>query len=105
METEEGVCYLSLITDAYSHMIVGWAVGPTLEKVYPLEALRMALSTIDDETAAMLIHHSNRGSQYCSQTYVQELKRYNISIYCCPLKLRTSRTLTRICIQASKHKN
>ena len=80
VETEEGVCYLSLITDAYSHMIVGWAVGPTLETVYPLEALRMALSTIDDETAAMLIHHSDRGCQYCSQAYVQELKRHNISI-------------------------
>ena len=80
VETEEGVCYLSLITDAYSHMIVGWAVGPTLETAYPLEALRMALSTIDDETAAMLIHHSDRGCQYSSQAYVQELKRHNISI-------------------------
>ncbi len=40
VETEEGVCYLSLITDAYSHKIVGWAVGPTLETVYLLEALR-----------------------------------------------------------------
>ena len=80
VETEEGVCYLSLITDAYSHMIVGWAVGPTLETAYPLEALRMALSTIDEETAAMLIHHSDRGCQYCSQAYVQELKRHNISI-------------------------
>ena len=80
VETEEGVCYLSLITDAYSHMIVGWAVGPTLETVYPLEALRMALSTIDDETAAMLIHHSDRGCQYCSQAYVQELKKHNVSI-------------------------
>ena len=39
VETTEGVCYLSLITDAYSHKIVGWAVGPTLETVYPLEAL------------------------------------------------------------------
>lgn len=66
VETEEGVCYLSLITDTYSHMIVGWAVGPTLETVYPLEALRMALSTIDNKTAAMLIHHSDRGCQYCS---------------------------------------
>lgn len=72
--TEEGVCYLSLITNAYSHMIVGWALGPTLETLYPLEALRMALSTIDNETAAMLIHHSDRGCQYCSQVYVQELK-------------------------------
>lgn len=80
VETEEGVCYLSLVTDAYSHMIVGWAVGPTLETVYPLEALRMALSTIDEETASMLIHHSDRGCQYCSQAYVQELKRWGVSI-------------------------
>lgn len=80
VETEEGVCYLSLITDAYSHMIVGWALGPTLETLYPLEALRMALSTIDAETAAMLIHHSDRGCQYCSQVYVQELKKHSISI-------------------------
>ena len=54
VETEEGVCYLSLITDAYSHKIVGWSVGPTLETTYPLEALMMALSTIDDNTARML---------------------------------------------------
>lgn len=80
VETEEGVCYLSLITDAYSHMIVGWAVGPTLETLYPLQALRMALATIDEEAAAMLIHHSDRGCQYCSQAYVNELKRYNIRI-------------------------
>ena len=66
VETEEGVCYLSLITDAYSHKIVGWSVGPTLKTTYPLEALMMALSTIDDNTARMLIHHSDRGCQYCS---------------------------------------
>ena len=61
VETTEGVCYLSLITDAYSHKIVGWAVGPTLETIYPLEALNMALATIDDETARRLIRHSDRG--------------------------------------------
>lgn len=37
VETGEGVCYLSLVTDAYSHKIVGWSVGPTLETAYPLE--------------------------------------------------------------------
>ena len=36
VETEEGACCLSLITDAYSHKIVGWALGPTLETIYPL---------------------------------------------------------------------
>ena len=74
VETSEGVCYLSLITDLYSHKIVGWSVGPTLETVYPIEALNMAYKTIDDDTARCLIHHSDRGSQYCSQMYVTILK-------------------------------
>ena len=80
IETEEGVCYLSLITDAYSRKIVGWAVGPTLETVYPLQALKMALNGIDEHTASKLIHHSDRGSQYCSTAYVHELKKRGISI-------------------------
>lgn len=80
VETDEGVCYLSLITDAYSHKIVGWAVGPTLETIYPLEALKMALATIDEYTASRLIHHSDRGCQYCSDAYVAELKKHGISI-------------------------
>lgn len=80
VETEEGVCYLSLITDAYSHKIVGWAVGPTLETIYPLQALQMALATIDDDTACHLIHHSDRGCQYCSDAYVAELRKHGISI-------------------------
>lgn len=80
IETEDGVCYLSLITDAYSRKIVGWAVGPTLETIYPLQALEMALSTIDDETASQLIHHSDRGCQYCSAAYVKKLKDRKIRI-------------------------
>lgn len=80
VETTEGVCYLSIITDAYSHKIVSWAVGPTLKTVYPLEALNMALATIDDETAHRLIHHSNRGCQYCNVAYEDVLKQHGISI-------------------------
>lgn len=80
VETDEGVCYLSLITDTYSHKIVGWAIGPTLETIYPLNALKMALATIDDVTASMLIHHSDRGCQYCSNEYVSELKKRHVNI-------------------------
>lgn len=69
-----------MITDAYSRKIVGWAVGPTLETVYPLQALKMALNGIDEHTASKLIHHSDRGSQYCSTAYVHELKKRGISI-------------------------
>ena len=80
VETDEGVCYLSLITDAYSRKIVGWALGPTLEAIYPLQALQMALATIDLKTACRLIHHSDRGCQYCCYAYVAELERRGISI-------------------------
>ena len=61
-------------------LIVGWAVGPTLETVYPLEALKMAYKSIDEETAKGLIHHSDRGSQYCSQNYVSILKSHGSQI-------------------------
>ena len=79
VETGEGVCYLSLITDLYSRKIVGWALGPTLEAIYPVEALRMALSSIDG-AADGLIHHSDRGSQYCSHSYVKLLHDRKIEI-------------------------
>lgn len=80
IETGEGVCYPSLITDAYSRKIIGGSLGPTLEIRYPLQALRMALATIDKETASRLIHHSDRGCQYCSTAYVSELKKHNVMI-------------------------
>jgi len=80
VETDEGVCYLSLITDVYSHKIVGWAVGPTLETTYPLEALKMALSGVDGVPCDSLIHHSDRGCQYCSGPYVQILREHGVQI-------------------------
>ncbi len=80
IETDEGVCYLSLVTDSYSHKIVGWAVGPTLETIYPLEALQMALSSVHPTESRGLIHHSDRGCQYCSAVYVNELKSRGIQI-------------------------
>ena len=68
-----GYCYLSLITDAYSHKIIGYHVHYNLKTVGPATALRMALKTLNPEVVNQLFHHSDRGSQYCSDTYVQLL--------------------------------
>ena len=46
-ETAYIFCYLSLVTDAYTEEIIGWSVGETLDAVYPIEALRMALKRIE----------------------------------------------------------
>ena len=75
-------CYLSLILDAYTEEIVGWSVGPTLDTVYPIRALQMALERVKDipKEAMILIHHSDRGVQYASKNYVGLLKEYNIKI-------------------------
>ena len=73
-------CYLSIILDAYTEEIVGWSVGPSLESIYPLEALKMALRRLDGKAAANLIHHSDRGIQYACSDYVDLLKRNHISI-------------------------
>ena len=81
------VCYLHLITDAYSHKIVGWALAQTLKAAISMEALRMAI----EQAAAMsgseilkgLIHHSDRGVQYCCDAYVAMLKAHEITISMC----------------------
>lgn len=74
--------YISFITDTYSHKIVGWNVADTLETVNSTKALKMALNNfnIDSFTGKRLIHHSDRGIQYCSKEYVKVLKKYNIEI-------------------------
>lgn len=72
--------YLNFITDAFSHKIVGYNLGKTLESVESLQALRMALSALGAESHSQLIHHSDRGLQYCSHSYVDLLKKYGIQI-------------------------
>ena len=78
------VCYLHLITDAYSHKIVGWALARTLKAAITMQALRMAIEQAvamkGSEMLTGLIHHSDRGVQYCCDAYVAMLKAYGISI-------------------------
>ena len=74
----QGFCYLSLVTDLYSRKIVGYDVFPTLESQGPLNALRMALAHAG--STEHLLHHSDRGSQYSSLAYTEQLQRFGITI-------------------------
>jgi putative transposase len=71
--------YLSLVTDAYSRKIVGYDLCKTLSASGCVTALQMAVNqapSSDEE----LIHHSDRGIQYCSNDYVKLLEKHHIGI-------------------------
>lgn len=70
--------YLCLITDAYSHKIMGYAFELDMTTKGCIKALKMALSNRVYNNK--LIHHSDRGSQYCSSIYTQLLIQNNIAI-------------------------
>ena len=72
--------YLSLITDAYTHEIMGYALHDTLDTEGPLRALAMAIASRPAESLRGLIHHSDRGCQYCCQEYVRRLQSRGILI-------------------------
>lgn len=74
----KGFCYLALITDLYSRKIVGYDVSSSLELEGCLRALKRAFRTAGKTTG--LIHHSDRGVQYCSHIYVNQLKKRKIKI-------------------------
>ena len=78
------VCYLHLITDAYSRKIVGWSLARTLKAAISMEALKMAIEQAvamsGSESLKGLIHHSDRGVQYCCDAYVAMLQAHDISI-------------------------
>jgi len=78
----ERAVYLSLITDAYSRKILGYHLSSDLNAKQNIKALKMALSGIGKRSAVsnQLIHHSDRGSQYCSSSYVNWLKKNHIEI-------------------------
>lgn len=80
IRTLDGFSYLSLITDAYSRKIVGYALHPNLEVVGCIVALEMAVEGRKRLSPYILIHHSDRGIQYCSQNYTTILNFDRIAI-------------------------
>lgn len=73
-----GFSYLSIITDAYSHKIVGYKLHPTLHSEGAIDALIMANK--DEKKTDKLIHHSDRGVQYCCQEYVKMIEHFDIQL-------------------------
>ncbi len=71
--------YLSVVMDAYSRKIVGWSLQKTMEAKGSLQALDMAL-TQRGKCEKSLIHHSDRGVQYCSWLYVNRLRDTQLGI-------------------------
>lgn len=74
-----GYLYISLITDAYSRKIVGYHVSKTMETAQTIQALKMALRTIQTKPDG-LMHHSDRGFQYCAHQYTKLLHDNRILI-------------------------
>jgi putative transposase len=74
----ESFLYLAVILDAYSRRVIGWALEETLEAELALKALRRALA--DRPVHAFLVHHSDRGVQYCARAYVDLLHLNSIQI-------------------------
>lgn len=72
LRTVQGFNYLSLITDAYSRKIVGYHLSQHLKAQGAVAALRKAIKSLNG-TSKGLIHHSDRGIQYCCQEYVDVL--------------------------------
>ena len=80
LNTLNGFVFLSLVTDAYSRRIVGYHVHKDLSTQGPLKAVYKAFTDCDIDPLKKLIHHSDRGCQYCSGEYVETLSMKGIAI-------------------------
>nr|WP_246418649.1 IS3 family transposase [Roseomonas pecuniae] len=76
--TREGWLYLAVVIDLFARRVVGWAVADRLHRELALTALRKALTM--RRPAPGLIHHADRGGQYCSTGYQAELRKHGLLI-------------------------
>lgn len=79
IRTDNEFLYLFLVTDAYSRKILGSRLARHLESINAVNSLQDAIDN-SCKPITGLIHHSDRGIQYCSKGYIHLLKQYNISI-------------------------
>lgn len=77
LPTHDKFVYLSLVTDAHSRKIVGWHVHASLQTEEVAQAMKMALK--GRQTQQALVHHSDRGIQYCSSYYQALHRRHGVN--------------------------
>ena len=77
VESAEGVHYLSLVTDAYTRQIKGYKLSKDMKAESVVQAFEMAMKHSTDRSTVM-IHHSDRGSQYCSELYQSALNKHGV---------------------------
>lgn len=80
IDTDEGVLYLHLLTDAFTHEIIGWTLSDSLMAENTIAALQMGIDDMGRYGLDGLIHHSDRGSQYCCNAYVGLLNSIHATI-------------------------
>jgi putative transposase len=76
LATDEGWLYLAVVLDLYTRQIVGWAMRERMTQDLVIDALCMAWFRRHPQ--AGLIHHSDRGSQYCSAAFQKQLRQYGM---------------------------
>jgi transposase InsO family protein len=86
------VCYLIFIIDIYSRRILGYKANNHMRSEANLECLKMAFRIRKDDSLAILIHHSDYGSQYVSKKYLEALRSRNIRISMCELAWQNAYT-------------
>ena len=79
INTKKEFLYLFLITDAYSKKILGYRLAKTLDSIHAVNSLQDAIKNACQPIPG-LIHHSDRGIQYCSKEYTDLLIKHSISI-------------------------
>lgn len=76
--TGEGWLYLAVIIDLYSRRVIGWAVSDRMKRDLAIRALEMAINLRQPPPGC--IHHTDRGSQYCSHDYQKILRKHHFQV-------------------------
>ena len=79
IKTDQGNCYLNLVTDMYSRKIMGYAIADSMDTESMILAFKMALENRKYPNRN-LTHHSDRGLQYCSKEYVALSQKHGVII-------------------------